>query len=248
MPNESTQVILSNLQGSVALSPTAAQYQLQVLTALSGITAVNTPEQQLAAVNACRSAKNLIAGVESLRQQLKKPALDFSTKLDQTAKNFSKPVADAVDAVMAMVNAFQKREADRVAAAAAAQRLELERLAREQAEIERSVAAMSAQATTDDEREIAANLAAAAKDEAATQMMAVVSAPDIAPARVAGMSVREQWNYEVTNPALAYAAHPEFFKLVENKTIINRVISDGGGSFSCPGVRVWQETKTSVRR
>lgn len=59
--------------------------------------------------------------------------------------------------------------------------------------------------------------------------------------RAAGMRVRTLVKFEVTDAAALYAVRPEFFELVEKKSIINACINK---TTVLPGLKVWEAIET----
>jgi len=62
--------------------------------------------------------------------------------------------------------------------------------------------------------------------------------------RESGMVVRKVVCWEVTDAAALYAKFPHFFRLEPNKSVINASVT---ANTVAPGLRVWEETKTTVR-
>lgn len=117
-----------------------------------------------------------------------------------------------------------------------------------QAERERVTAAQEA-ARIESERQMAVaqeeRSRIAAKQEAERIAEASRVSVPVVQAKAEGVSSRKIWKYTINSPSQVYAAHPEFFTLVESKATINAAIA--AGLRECAGLNIFEETDTRVR-
>lgn len=85
----------------------------------------------------------------------------------------------------------------------------------------------------------------AAKQEAERIAEASRVSVPVVQAKAEGVSSRKVWKYTINSPSQVYAAHPEFFTLVESKATINAAIA--AGLRQCDGLNIFEETDTRVR-
>lgn len=65
-------------------------------------------------------------------------------------------------------------------------------------------------------------------------------------AKPAGLSVRDVWKFEVVNIHAVYAFDPELVRLEINTAAVNNAIR--AGAREIPGLRIWSEVETGVRK
>ncbi len=138
----------------------------------------------------------------------------------------------ALEAAQREQDAAKRAEMERQAEAARAAALaETERLQREAAEREA------------EEKRVAAAIASARESQ-------IVHAS--APTELKGQRVGKEIKFEVTDAAKLYRSHPDFFKLVEQRSAIKTAIGSGRITIpTCPaGLKMWEEVvvKDTTRR
>jgi hypothetical protein len=259
MPNEQDArtrgLILSTVGGGVSLAPDAPSRQRAICEALDAVLAthVRTPEQQAKAVLACQHGLALIKEVEKVGQIIRKPVRDIAANILDIETRFNRPIENKIKLVKLELKEFNDREEIRVAEE---ERQKAETLRRLQAEeealkqeaitVEATLPATEAVAeiTHPVEYQKAIDLRNQAED-VAVEAISVAMMPTPAVAKPQGLINKKPWRYEVTDAAAAYADHPSYFTLVENKLAIK---ADLGENFQCAGIRCWQETDIQIRQ
>lgn len=244
-------IILSNVNGGVSLAPDANAKQQEILASLAAITVVTSEAEQAAAVLATQKALEVVKSVEAAGMEIRRPVRGILDNIMSLEKGFNVPIKVETDRIRGMINAFQQGELLRVAAEETARQEQLRQLQAQQAALTQQADAITAGLPTTTEAahigNDAANEALALRDlaeDVAVETLAVAMQDKPAPAKAVGLAVGRVWRWEVTDPAAAYAAHPEFFDLKEKKAVIKGSVHEG---FQCPGMRVWQEIDTKIR-
>lgn len=235
--------------------------------------AVTDSDTQAEVTNAVRDIKRLLKEVEEGRQAAKAPALDIGRKIDAAAKEFSATLETEVNRLTGLLVGYEteqrriaaeaeaKRQAEirRQEAEARAAQAEIERKARE-AEQARLAAERAAREATNAEARAKAQeearkaheaqqqaVAEKAKQEEATklQQAELLRAPAPVVTRAAGASVSAPWTFEVVDIKALHAAKPELVELSVKRSDVLAVIR--GGAREIPGLRIYQDTKVTVR-
>lgn len=224
----------------------------------STIKTIATAEQFATAGELLKAVKGALKQIEEQRVAITKPINDSLRAVNAQAKSAAAPFEAAEREIKArMVEYSNEQERIRLEEqrkAEAAARAERERLARQAAEAEAKARAEQDRLRREAEEAAAAGRAAeaaklsakaekveeraAAKVEALQLQEAMVVAPVIqreAP-KVAGVSFRDVWKFEVTDPA----AVPRQY-LVIDESRIRKVVQALRGDADIPGVRVWCE-------
>lgn len=218
---------------------------------LVALRTVTTDNQLAQATDLLREAKGLAKQVESDRKAVKAPVTKLAKQIDAVADDFQSPLTAAVDALQGLVTTYvdQQRklreEAERRAAEEAA-RIEQEREAaaraaeaRLQTELARAKSEQ-AQARAQERFEQRLDAAGSAAAEAYGQL------PTVRPiAKPSGLVERNDPCFEVVDERMAFAARPEFFRLVPQPLVIKSAMR--GGLREVPGLRLWWETSTTVK-
>lgn len=238
-------VILSNVSGVISLAPDAMDRQRSVLAITGAITAIESAEQQAAAVLAIQNAREIVGAVEEVGTNLRRPIRAYADEIMTKEKEFNGPIKADIERLRTLIGEFQQREVVRVAQEEAARHAEITRLQHVQNLLEQQqIAAVTSGPTNDDAANISLALASQAED-AAVETLAVAMSPRPVAATATGLSVKAVWQWAFTDKAAAYMAHPEFFELTEKKLVIRQVVSDG---FECPGMRVWKVSNPVIRK
>jgi len=247
---------------TITIPDSALQVRNAMVAQTSGIVSIANANEQAVAVNVLRSVKSTLKAVEATRKLVKQPFLDASRHVDKLANDHVEIMKTEHDRVLRLIDAFQKKEDERVAEEERRRNAEIARLAREaeekRLEAERAAAAAQQPAPAADGQPVPsqqeeddalkANLQLANSEEAvsaAAALEATIRSELPTVARAAGMMIRNEIVWEFTDKAEAYKHHPEFFELVEKRRVIKDTIYDE--TFTCPGMRVWKEKSTSVR-
>ncbi len=206
-----------------------------VLQMLSGVGEITTREELEAAVEASASAGFLLGRVEEIRKKVKQPYWDAGKAVDEFASKIVERLVYARALADKQIQTFRRKEVEEQRRAEAAAQAEQRRL-----ENERQAAIAAARKAETEE----ARNAELAKAKAATEAAKTVLPPPAAP-KVDGLSSRMVKVGVVTHAALAYQHRPDFFELVEKKSVIKEAIK--GGFSGCPGVVVKEELEVRTR-
>jgi len=256
---------------AVEITPEAYADRTRAITAASAVTAVTTAAEQATAVTALRSLKALGIQVEKSRKEAKAPVLELGRRIDATAETFLRDITVEDPRVTALLTAYEVEQRRIAAEAEKVRQAEVARLAEEerqkQAEIQRQIAEAQKQqrqareaaqnAESREELADAARKAEAAKaellklgvtmqrSEDAVIVAQSVPAPVAAPPRPTGTTVRQPWNFEVTDIKALLDAAPDLVEITPRRNqILDRIRA---GTREIPGLRIYQETKVGVR-
>ena len=104
--------------------------------------------------------------------------------------------------------------------------------------------ALEAQRKADEELKKAEQARIAKATAEASRLQAMVSSKPITAPKIAGISVRDTWNYKVTDLYALYTARPDLCTITDRRAEILRELRAG---VTIPGVESWKETTTGVR-
>jgi len=205
---------------------------------------VTTPTEQNSAVDAGRDARAYIADVKKAGLEMRRPVSAALKTIIAIEEDHLAPLIAEVDRVARLVNNFQQQEARRVAYEQELRDIAIARLEADRIEQER-LARVSATAMTSE-----ADLAAALKQEAEARAVAELSQSVMREAlpvvaKAWGVTTKKVMHYEVTDLRALYAARPELCSLEPKPSAIRAVVVVG---MVVPGLRIWEETETSIRR
>lgn len=224
----------------------------QALAVSKKITQVTTADEQEEAVKAAQVVKGFYNEIEKVREEIKRPVIDLGKKIEAIANELKNPADAEYKRVMSLVGDFQQREKARIEAetrriqaeAAEAQRqLDAARVAREQAE------ARAASLKTKAAREKAlADAAEARAKEAEKELELAESTPvpvtPAAPSKVAGATIKQEYDFEVLDIHALYKARPDLVKLEAIRSEVKIHIAYGQ---QLPGLRVFPKVSASAR-
>ena len=214
-----------------------------VLRSLANTSVTNATEQN-SAVDAGRDARAYIADVKKAGLEMRRPVSAALKTIITIEEDHLAPLIAEVDRVARLVNNFQQQEARRVAYEQELRDIAIARLEADRIEQER-LARVSATAMTSE-----ADLAAALKQEAEARAVAELSQSVMREAlpvvaKAWGVTTKKVMHYEVTDLRALYAARPELCNLEPKPSAIRAVVVVG---MAIPGLRIWEETETSIRR
>ena len=192
---------------------------------------VTTAGEQADAVLAQQNIATLIRDVEKARKAAKEPVLDFGRRIDEKAKEFTKPLLEEQWRVSQLVGNFQKLEEQRVAAARAAENERLLRIERERE------AAIAVAKTTEEVDKIQEKACARIQAEAPP-------IEQITAAKAAGQRVQKDWKIEVTDIHKLYRFHPNCVKL---EPLLGEIKALAKAGVQVQGARCWEELSSGVR-
>ncbi|MDP0498706.1 MAG: hypothetical protein Q7P63_01280 [Verrucomicrobiota bacterium JB022] len=217
----------------LAVAPALHEARGAALKAAAEITTVVDSWDAEVATDAVRQCKNLAKEVEAARKQVKQPILDLGRKIDDTSKEFSKDLNAQVQRLERLLGAYQAAEREKAEKARRAA-LEEERKIREAAQRE------AAEAFTDEEAEQALN-------NAADQVSALRQQNTTLDYKPAGTALLIQRKFEVEDIDALFQARPELCKIEPNNEAIRSLLKVSKKLPSIPGIRAWEEAKSSIR-
>lgn len=241
----------------------ATQPEVNKLTAFARAIVIKTAKQYEDAADYLKSIKGMLKRIEEARTRVTKPLNESLREVNRQAKEASDPLALAEAQIKSAMVAHQneqerlrleqQRQADEVARKERdrieTQRREAEAKARaEQDRLRKEAEAAAAAGRTAEAAKLAAKAASvaeksAARDAALEERSAMVVAPVIqreAP-KVSGISAREVWRYEITDPDLL----PREYTIPDEKAI-GGVVRSLKGNTRIAGVRVWKDTSMAA--
>lgn len=191
--------------------------------------------------------KNIIATYrEGIRRAAAAAEAQRQAELQRIAREQAEAQAKLVaetrrieEARLAAIRAEQQRAA--AAAAAAnneAERLEAERIAKEN----RALAEAAAKAERARLEAEAARQAVLAEQQACQVEALAVPAP----IKPDGLVEGSRWTFEVLNPNEVYKAHPDWCKVEVRRTPVNEAIDKG--LRECPGLRIFEDFSVTTRK
>jgi hypothetical protein len=197
------------------------------LTAL--VSTIETPEQNEVATKAVALLRRGETELESLRVELKKPALEEGRRIDQAFAKFVAPISAEVMRVAKLMGDYVSLLAAKKRDEELARRRDLDELERQRRE------AMS-QVTTHAERE--------AVQESYDRFAAAVPAPT--PIELPKQqSAKPDWEFTVTDPHALYRFDPNCIKLEVKTRELKELLTRNDGKV--PGVMAIQINKVNVR-
>lgn len=259
---------------TVHLAQSALDAKATALADARGILTVTSDMDAVLAGDSLTTIKGLLKACETGRKAIKEPVLELGRKIDATAAEYAAELVAESDRLSRLVSAHvekKRREAEEIERKRQAElrRIEEERLAAEReakrkADEEAARLAREAQAAIDaaknaeeaeriKQRAVEAaerakaeqeRAAIAAEEAAKARAAQVMNAPVKAAPKIAGVSVRPVWKFEVTDIRALYAARPDLVLLTPMVRDINAAIADG---VEIPGIKAWQESEARVR-
>ncbi len=190
---------------------------------------VDNADQNEAAVKATVEIARVLKLAEEARVAAKEPVLKFGKTIDETAKTFVADLKTEQMRLCGLTGSFMQLEQAKARAAAKLEQDRLDALEREKAEAQ-------SKATSHEQLEAIAET---------FNNRAVQEAPKIvAPPRSAQQTVKEDWEFEVTDYALLAKAHWNLVSVTEKRGDIKALLRQG---IKVSGIRAWKVTKAGVR-
>lgn len=160
-----------------------------------------------------RKLKGTLTTIEEARAKAKKPILTLGKKIDDKAKDLSKPLTDHLNRIQTMLNTYTT-EQNRLA------EVEARRQREEMAKLEQQ------RQSTDDPAE---------QKRIVEQQSRVVGGVAPTVIKQGGTQTRKDPIYEVVNTAELYAARPDLCRLEPDHVAIRKAITSG--MTECPGIK-----------
>lgn len=194
------ELVLKDFRGAPEITADAYELKRSALKAASKIARVETPEQQLEAVEALRQVREVLKGMEATRKAVKAPVLDLGKKIDNLAHVFTADIEKQQGRIQGLINHFQKvqqRKANE----------EREKIASEQASATelRRQALVAREAGRYQEAE---SLEAKAFDSEMTAEVTTVAVVD----KPKGLVVKNRINFQVLDAIVFCQAWPGYWK------------------------------------
>lgn len=244
-------LVLSDIENvKVWLSPDAEKIKLEILNRSRQVTKVETAEELTPAVERVREMKRFLSIAEACRVERKAPAINYGKRLDEIVGNFVAEIeaeivrldGDKKTRVKGLITIFNEREFQR-------QEQERQRIENERIEAERKTReALAEQEKLASKKrvtvaqEVQSELKVQAAMENLNQVRSQTSAPTV---KVAGLKAKTKMQYTMQDPRLVYQSHPEYFDLVEKKSVINASLFKG---MIVPGMLIEEVIDTTIRR
>lgn len=226
-------IVRDDSKHEAAWTEAANKLKQEALEAAALIGKVSNADEQALAVIAQRALTEILNTAEKARKACKEPVLGFGKRIDDTAKTFVSELMEEQTRIAALIGSFQQLE---LAKARASQAAENKRLT----DLERERQKEASQAQSHEELEsVHAKFDTRARDESVT----------VAPARVAGQMVKEDWDFEVLDElalvrwAIA-TGNTGCIKIEAKRTEIKACLKTG---IKIPGVKAWPIVSATVR-
>jgi hypothetical protein len=236
---------------SVSLASTAEAARDAALSRSALLGRVSDAPSQEAAVAAQRTIRRLMKSIEQTRKTVKEPVLGYARAIDQTARDFVTPLEEEDLRLGELLSAFQEEQ---MAVSREGERQRQAELARLEEERAASLRAAEEANSTPTDQALAGKesgaLAVRAEEETQRQEELYRQAREaiggpVVPVKAEGQTVRTVAKYEVTDIWLLTRCHPGFVRIELNRAEINEALNRGIRSIA--GLRIWEETVSSVR-
>lgn len=212
---------------------------------------IDSPEMAEIAAEELGSVVAAIKTLEAERTELKRPVLEAGRKIDDLFARLKERYLRAEAALKPALLAWQDSERKRVAAERRAAEEAAAKVAEEARQAAAALAAAAAQAAKAAEEDCNMEALEAAENLVVQAQIAEVEADSIAfmgavpveaPQKLAGISTRKDWDFEIINPALI----PIEYMIVDEKKI-RGVVKALKEQAKIPGVRVFSKDTMAVR-
>ena len=228
-------ITIPNLSTTLVEITQDAQHERDnLLSAARFVETVRDSEEVEIASDVLKQCTAFARQIEAQRKDAVAPVLTLTKQINDLAKQLLTEIDTERNRLGGLVAAYQQAEAAKAAKALADAR------AKEEAAHAKAMEEVRAAQAAGADTEYVDQVASAAIATVIEAKAAVVAA---APVKLAGLSTKEVINYEITDAAALYAAHPMFLKLVPIDTLIRAALKQG----PLPGVKSWKTSQTIVR-
>lgn len=212
---------------------------------------IDSPEMAEIAAEELGVVVSAIKALETERTELKKPVLEAGRKIDDLFARLKERYLRAEAALKPALIEWQESERKRVAAERRAAEEAAAKVAEEARQAAAALAAEAKAAAKAAEEECNMEALEAAESMVVQAQMAEVEADSIAfmsavpveaPQKLAGISTRTDWDFDIINPALI----PVEYMIVDEKKI-RGVVKALKEQAKIPGVRVFAKAAMAVR-
>ena len=228
--------LLNFADAQITIRAEAAQRKNDALEALSEIVEIQDDFDNQCAVTASRDVKAIIAEVEACRKAVKAPVLELGKSIDQAAKEFAGELQTELARVNRLLSDYAT-EQRRIAFEAERKRQEEQR----KLEAEKAAAAEKLRQAETAEEVKEARQAVAEKVKAEADIKAI----EIKPAKAEGLTVRQVKDFRIVDIMATLKARSDLVHVTPNRMAILAAIKE---TDSIPGLEIFTETKTSVRK
>ena len=230
------------------LTASASARKSELLAYAGTIKRVRSAAEAQFAGDCLRSLAAFCRGIEASRSAAKAPYLAIGKAIDALGRELAGQVELEQRRISASLGAWQEEQRRIEQEAKQRAWAEEQRIRREAEEREAwEEAGKSFSATPPDEA--AQEQAAAARQEQLARDIATVreSAAVAAPGKVAGIAVRSEIEFEITDLQALYEAAPYLVTLTPNKAAIKGALKSLREDQSLPGLKWWRKAAVSVR-
>lgn len=241
MNNQALLIIPTIDDRPVSIAQGAIQKREEALAIGKKVTQVTNVKELQLSVNSDSILKAVENEAGDACELFKGPFYRIYKKIMAMTEEFTLPITTERKRQKKLRDDFATAEQKRVDDENA--RLEQERLAAEK----RAAAALAEQerianlAKPQPKKEVAAEVKV---QEAVADLQKTQAKAPAVVARAAGYSVKKVLKFEITDKRALYAARPEFFELVEKRSVINAAITK---ETNLPGLTVWEQIETGTR-
>lgn len=232
-----TLILHPETEFAVSVEPSAVQTRDAAVSAARAIVIVDDEFAQELAVEAQRELKRILKDVEQCRTTVKAPVLDITRKIDTLAKDFVAVVKEQSDRVERLLSSYALKLIREAEAKERVRQAEIARVKREQETLAREAAE---KAIISDAPVVIVPAANALDKQLSTLQMHPVSAL----IKSEGQTVTKVRRYEVSDIAALYSARPDLCEIVPRPSLINSAIKHCD---SIPGLKIWDDVRTTVR-
>lgn len=228
---------LLNFAGaSVAVHDSAEKRKQAALMLAEDVLEVADEFDNECAVLASREIKSLLDDVEKCRKTVKAPVLALGKSIDEAAKQFGITLAEEGRRIGKLITAYADHQRRIAFEAERKRREEQQRLERERQE----AAEKLKQAETVEEKQVAQ-----ATVQQAVKAEADIKAAVVKPMKPEGVTVRVVKDFKILDIEALHKARPDLVHLMPQRSKILEAIKSAD---SIPGLEIFEETKTSIRK
>ncbi len=200
-------LVLKDFNGVIEITSDAYELKRSALAKAKPIARVETPEQQLIAVEALRELKAVRAGMETTRKSVKAPVLQLGREIDEKAHDFMVEIDKQYMRLIGMISHYQKKLAE----VKAQEQAKIERGQQDAQSLRKSAQELRMQSVLEHKPELLTEAEQLEKKAFDLEMNAEVAlVPVIDKPR--GLVVRDRINFQVIDAIIFCQAYPQYFK------------------------------------
>lgn len=259
-------LVINNAESvSITVSPDAQAHKLALVAEARDIASIEDEFTLSCAADVGRKLRGIQVDVEAARKEIKAPVLNLGRAIDTIAEGFVAEVSTELHRITKLINDYTAAQRRKAEEAERARQAELRRIEDEKRKAEAEVARKA-----DEERKakVAAEAAFGAEAERKAKEeqdriarerqeqekrqaelnaeKARLQSTTVAAPKLAGVAQSKVWRFEVTDIHALYAHNAALVRFEPAAANINAAIK--AGMTSCPGLKIWQEDSTTLRR